>query len=52
MLCHLSLVLFYASVFCSKGAELADVVNCRTGEILHQFSVGEFWKGFQSVRGK
>lgn len=33
------------------GDELADVVNCRTGKTLENFSVGAFWKGFESMQG-
>eukprot|EP00794_Sanderia_malayensis_P005514 gene5514-6199_t len=34
------------------GHEEADVVNCRSGLTLTSFSVGDFWKGFESVKDR
>ncbi|KAK3723792.1 hypothetical protein QZH41_007105 [Actinostola sp. cb2023] len=34
------------------GEEITDVVNCRTGKTVENFSVGAFWKGFECVKDR
>ena len=33
------------------GSEIADVVNCRNGVVVERFKVGDFWLGFESIKG-
>lgn len=33
------------------GSEIADVVNCRNGVVVEKFKVGDFWEGFESIKG-
>lgn len=37
--------------FFFPGSEIADVVNCRTGVVIEKFKVGDFWEGFESIKG-
>jgi len=34
-----------------SGDEIADVVNCRNGVVIERFKVGDFWEGFESIKG-
>ena len=33
------------------GSEISDVVNCRNGVVVERFKVGDFWQGFESIKG-
>ncbi|XP_078359061.1 uncharacterized protein LOC144643626 isoform X2 [Oculina patagonica] len=34
------------------GDEISDVVNCRNGVVVERFKVGDFWKGFESIKDR
>lgn len=47
-----SLLLFISFfVLWFSGSEIADVVNCRNGVVVERFKVGDFWLGFESIKG-
>ena len=33
------------------GEELADLVDCRTGSVIHQIPSKTFWNGFEDIHG-
>ena len=37
--------------FSFSGDEISDVVNCRNGVVVERFKVGDFWRGFESIKG-
>lgn len=38
-------------IFSISGDEISDVVNCRNGVVVERFKVGDFWRGFESIKG-
>ena len=44
-------VFFFFFFFFFVGSEIADVVNCRNGVVIERFKVGDFWEGFESIKG-
>ena len=49
---HTNSVKMIAHIFFSfSGDEISDVVNCRNGVVVERFNVGDFWRGFESIKG-